>query len=123
MLAPASEAITPVAMPTGPVPPKIIPLLSFNSIPCFVLSSLSTQATSAAAVVNAPAGSANTETSKGGTIASFAASNIFIAKSMSRPPIKTAVFFTPFGSREKIASCNNPLTCHNSTFAYGITTS
>ena len=65
----------------------------------------STQATAAAAVVNAPLGSTSTDTSNGGTIAFLAASNICSAVLRSRPPMNRPVRFTPLGPREKIASC------------------
>ena len=94
----------PVAIPTGPVPPKTSALQSFSSLPCFVLSSFSTQATRDAAVVKAPLGSAKTETSNGGTMACRQASNISTAKPKSRPPINIPVRLIPAGDLEKITS-------------------
>ena len=74
------------------------------------LSAFLAQATIAAAVVNEPAGSANTEISKGGTIA-FLARSIMSSASMARlPPMNMPVRFTPSGPREKIASCTSPVT-------------
>ncbi len=70
----------------------------------------STTATTAAAVVNAPLGSARTETANGGTIASRAASSMSSARSRSRPPMQIPVRRTRFGPREKIASCVRPAT-------------
>ena len=48
----------------------------------------------------------NTEISKGGTIASFAASIISKAREASFPQIKSPVFFAFETEREKIASCD-----------------
>jgi hypothetical protein len=59
----------------------------------------------AAAVVKAPLGSTNTDTSKGGTIALRAAASMSAASPFSRPPMKMPVRFAPFGPREKIVSC------------------
>ena len=53
----------------------------------------------------------------------FAACNFFIADTVSRATLNTALFFAPFGSSEEIASCNYPLIWRHSTFVYGITTS
>ena len=104
VLDPASEAMTPAAMPTGPVPPNMTDLQSLSSLPCLALSSFSTQPTRAAAVVKAPLGSANTETSKGGTMACLLVFSMFIASLRSRPPINIAVRLIPAGLREKMAS-------------------
>src|SRR3546814_7932330 len=57
----------------------------------------------AAAVVNDPAGSANTDISKGGTIALRAAPSMSSARTALRPPMNTPVRFAPRGPREKIA--------------------
>ena len=76
VVAPVSEAITPLAIPTGPVPPKTTTLQSAMVLVVVSASAFSTQATNAAAVVKAPLGSARTETSKGGTIARLLAVNM-----------------------------------------------
>ena len=103
-LAPAFAQITAEATPTGPVPPSITTFdlsrfwlnLSFK---CF-----SVIATIPAAVVNAPLGSANTETSKGGTICFFASSIISIASCVSLPPKKIPVLVSAEVDLENIAS-------------------
>ena len=62
------------------------------------------QATIAAAVVKDPAGSGNTETSKGGTIDFLAVSSMSRAKDASLPHIKTPVYFALETDLEKMAS-------------------
>jgi len=69
----------------------------------------------AAAVVKAPLGSANTETSKGGTMDSRADSSISMANTISRPPINSPVRFTAFGPLEKMASWTRLSTSSDST--------
>ncbi len=81
------------------------------------------RATIAAAVVNEPAGSANSEMTNGGTIAFFAASSMSSAAPASLPPMNTPVRAPMFGGREKIASCTNPVTSFSDTFGYGTTAS
>ena len=57
-----------------------------------------------AAVVNAPLGSANTETSKGGTICFLASSIISIASCVSLPPKNIPVLVSAEVDLENIAS-------------------
>ena len=64
----------------------------------------------AAAVVKDPAGSANTEISKGGTIAALARFIMSRASMARLPAMNMPVRFTPSGPREKIASCTSPVT-------------
>jgi hypothetical protein len=66
-------------------------------------------------VVNAPLGSANTDTSNGGTIALRAACSMSAAMAMSRPPMYMPVRSAPFGPREKIASCTSDVTSSTMT--------
>jgi hypothetical protein len=73
-------------------------------------SSRPAQATIAAAVVKAPEGSAMTQISKGGNIASRAAASASSASTRSRPPRKTQVRGAFAGARENIASCTRPRT-------------
>ncbi len=87
-----------------------------------VKTHLDVYATMPAAVVNAPLGSANTETSNGGTMAFLAVSSISIAACRSRPPRKMPVRLTPLGPREKIASCTRSPTSPSSTPVYGMAT-
>ena len=68
------------------------------------------KATIAAAVENAPLGSAISETTKGLTIESFALSIMSAATLALRPPMKMPVRATPLGPREKIASWVRPFT-------------
>ena len=77
----------------------------------------------AAAVVNAPLGSARIETSKGGTIASFAESTMSIAIPASRPATRIALRLKSFGLRGKITSCTRLGTSCNVTLEYGTTAS
>ena len=79
------------AKPTTPVAPNTATLTPFQSRLNFCFSWRSTQATMAAAVVNDPAGSANTEHSNGGTIAFLAASIMSRAMMASLPPMKKPV--------------------------------
>ena len=74
-----------------------------------MLRTRSTQATIAPAVVNEPPGSANTDTSKGGTMAALAATIISRARLMSLPPMKKPVRGALCGGREKMASCTSGL--------------
>ena len=102
--------MTAVQKPTTPVAPKTAMRASFRPRSNFACSAFSTLATIAAAVVNEPAGSANTETRKGGTIAFFAASNMSSASETSLPPMKMPVSTPASGGREKMASCTRPVT-------------
>ena len=78
--------------------------------PPWLASARSSAATAAAAVVKPPLGSQNSETTKGGVIASRAARSMSSATSISRPPMKMPVRRTPFGPREKMASWVSPAT-------------
>ncbi len=119
--APSCAARTAEAVPTGPVPPSTSTFLPARVVPAERFKQPSTTATAAAAVVNAPLGSTNTDTSKGGTIARFAASSISSASARSRPPMKMPVRLTPFGPREKIASWVSVATSAVRIPAYGTT--
>ena len=102
--------MTAEAKATTPVPPNTTTRLPFSSVLNLSLRAFSAQATMAAAVVNEPAGSANTGISKGGTIAALARFIMSRASIARLPPMNMAVRFTPSGPREKIASCTSPVT-------------
>ena len=68
----------------------------------------STQATKAAAVVNDPAGSANSDNPNGGTSACFACAIMSSASTAFLPPKNIPVRAPVFGGREKMASWTRP---------------
>ena len=85
------------------------------SLRCFSVS-----ATIPAAVVNAPLGSANTDTSNGGTMCFLASCIISIASCVSLPPKNIPVLFKPDGDLENIASCTRDCISDCSTPVYGM---
>ena len=104
--------------PTGPVPPSTRTRLPPKGrCRCAAQRCLSRSRRAAAAVVYAPLGSAKTDTSNGGTIALRARSSMSAASDTSRPPMKMPVRPTPFGPREKIASCVRPATLSSADVA------
>ena len=102
--APSSAAITADAVPTTPVAPKTETAAPRSARSFFSFSVFSTTAIIAAAVVNEPAGSANSEISNGLNSALPAASSMSRARSASLPPMKTPVRTASRGERENMAS-------------------
>ena len=107
--------MTPDAVPTTPVAPNTETAAPRSSRPFFSLSVFSTTAIIAAAVVNEPAGSANSEISNGFKSALPAASSMSSARSASLPPMKTPVRAASRGDRENIASWTRPVISSSET--------
>ena len=71
--------------------------------------------------MNAPLGSAISETLNGGTIARRAFSSMSAATMASRPPMKMPVRSRPFGLRENTASWVSAATPSGAMSQYGTT--
>ena len=99
--------MTPDAVPTTPVAPKTNGGAAKASTLVLLRKVFSTTAIIAAAVVNDPAGSANSEISNGFRSAFSAASSMSSARKASLPPMNTPVRAASRGDRENIASCTS----------------
>src|SRR6202521_3479571 len=115
--------MTPAEKPTTPVAPNTATFRPRRSRWCFSRSVFSTHATSAAAVVNDPAGSANTDSPNGGTSAFLAAAIMSRASTAFLPPKNIPVRAPVFGGREKMASWTRPGTSPRLTSVWVMTTS
>ena len=104
------------AVPTTPVAPKTEKAAPRSARSFFSLSVFSTTAIIAAAVVNEPAGSANSEISNGLNSALPAASSMSSATSASLPPMKTPVRAASRGERENMASWTRSVTWSSETW-------